>query len=372
MASQRCKLSVKVKYWDGHGCLLRIAGILTPGRSSPRMRWHLTASAFAPSAMRTTTSAMRFTDGSCKSSPSAWRQPDCSCWICMATVLEQPEVVTAGLVPDPMLPMPYRIQRVKQQTYDTFTLEILPEDSGKRFSFAPGQFNMLYVFGVGEVPISISSDPDDAPLLKHTTRVVGTVTKAMRQLKRGDTIGIRGPFGTHWPVEEAAGRDVVIVAGGIGLAPLRPALYRLMAEREKFRKIVLLYGTRTPEDMLYRHELEHWRGKFDLEIQVTVDRAASSWRGNVGVVTTMIPRAPFDPSNTAAFICGPEVMMRFTAMELQKRGVATERMDLSLERNMKCGIGLCGHCQYGPVFTCKEGPVFSCDCIAALLGRAEV
>ena len=158
----------------------------------------------------------------------------------MATMLEQPEVVTAGLVPDPMLPMPYRIQRVRQETDDTFTLEILPEDSREGFSFAPGQFNMLYVFGVGEVPISISSDPDDAPLLKHTTRVVGTVTKAMRRLKRGDIMGIRGPFGTHWPVEEAAGRDVVIVAGGIGLAPLRPALYRLMAEREKYRKIVLL------------------------------------------------------------------------------------------------------------------------------------
>jgi len=271
-----------------------------------------------------------------------------------------------------MLPVPYHIQRVKQETDDTFTLELLPEDSGKGFSFLPGQFNMLYVFGVGEVPISISSDPEDAPLLKHTTRVVGSVTKAMRQLKRGDTMGIRGPFGTHWPVEEAPGRDVVIAAGGIGLAPLRPALYRLMAEREKYRKIVLLYGTRTPEDMLYRHELEHWRGKFDLEIQVAVDRAASTWRGNVGVVTTMIPRAPFDPSNTLAMICGPEVMMRFTVMELLKRGVAPERTYLSAERNMKCGIGFCGHCQYGPTFICKDGPVFAFHRIAAILGKSEI
>jgi len=288
----------------------------------------------------------------------------------MATTSDQ--LATAPLNVEPMLPTPYRIQRIRQETDDTFTLELVPADSAEGFSFAPGQFNMLYVYGVGEVPISISSDPSDAPLIQHTTRVVGTVTKAMRLLKRGDMLGIRGPFGTHWPVEDATGRDVVIVAGGIGLAPLRPALYRLMAQREKYRKIVLLYGTRTPEDILYRHELEHWRGKFDLEIQVTVDRAASSWRGNVGVVTTMIPRAPFDPSNTAALICGPEVMMRFTAMELQKRGVASERTYLSLERNMKCGIGLCGHCQYGPVFTCKDGPVFSYDRIAALLGRAEV
>ena len=185
-------------------------------------------------------------------------------------------------------------------------------------------------------------------------------------------MGIRGPFGTHWPVEEATGRDVVIVAGGIGLAPLRPALYRLMAEREKYRKIVLLYGTRTPEDMLYRHELEQWRGKFDLEIQVTVDRAASSWRGNVGVVTTMIPRAPFDPSNTLAMVCGPEVMMRFTVMELLKRGVAAERTYLSAERNMKCGIGFCGHCQYGPTFVCKDGPVLLSIELAAILGKSEI
>ena len=288
----------------------------------------------------------------------------------MATVLEQP--LMAELNPDPMVPTAYRIQRVRQETDDTFTLELVPADSGDGFSFAPGQFNMLYVFGVGEVPISISSDPDGAPLIQHTTRVVGTVTKAMRLLQRGDLLGIRGPFGTHWPVDEAMGHDVVIVAGGIGLAPLRPALYRLMAQREKYKKLVLLYGTRTPEDILYRRELEQWRGKFDLEIQVTVDRAASSWRGNVGVVTTMITRAPFDPSNTVAFVCGPEVMMRFTVMELQKRGVAPQRTYLSMERNMKCGIGLCGHCQYGAMFTCKDGPVFSFDRLAALLGRAEV
>ena len=288
----------------------------------------------------------------------------------MATVLEQS--VPAELNPDPMLPMPYRIQRVRQETDDTFTLELIPTDSHDGFSFAPGQFNMLYVFGVGEVPISISSDPADAPRIQHTTRVVGTVTKAMRLLQRGDLLGIRGPFGTHWPVEEAIGHDVVIVAGGIGLAPLRPALYRLMAQREKYRKIVLLYGTRTPEDILYRRELEQWRGKFDLEIQVTVDRAASTWRGYVGVVTTLITRAPFDPSNTVAIVCGPEEMMRFTVMELQKRGVAAQRTYLSMERNMKCGIGLCGHCQYGPVLACKDGPVFTYDRLAPLLGRAEV
>jgi len=288
----------------------------------------------------------------------------------MASAIEAPEELAAAA--DPMLPALYSIQRVRQETDDTFTLELVPENSCGSFGFRPGQFNMVYIFGVGEVPISISSDPGSLPMLKHTTREVGTVTRAMRQLKRGDVVGIRGPYGSHWPVEKAVDRDVVIVAGGIGLAPLRPALYRLMAEREKFRKIVLLYGTRTPEDMLYRQELEHWRGKFDLEIQVTVDRAASNWRGNVGVVTTLIPRAPFDPSNTFALVCGPEVMMRFTVMELEKRGVAADRIYLSAERNMKCGIGFCGHCQFGPVFVCKDGPVFALGQIAAILGKSEI
>ena len=287
----------------------------------------------------------------------------------MAPTLEHP--VTERFSPEMMLPDLYRIQRLKMETDDTFTLEMIPEN-GDSLSFLPGQFNMLYIFGVGEVPISISSDPAASPAIQHTTRVVGTVTKAMGALKPGDVLGIRGPFGSHWPVEDAKDRDVLIVAGGIGLAPLRPALFWLMSHREEYRKIVLLYGTRSPDDILYRHELEHWRGKFDLEIQVTVDRAASTWRGNVGVVTTMIPRAPFDPSNTTAFVCGPEVMMLFTVMELRRRGVAAEHTYLSMERNMKCGIGSCGHCQFGPAFVCKNGPVFCLEQIEPILGRAEI
>jgi NAD(P)H-flavin reductase len=288
----------------------------------------------------------------------------------MAQMLETP--ATTGLTSNPMMPVPHRVQRLRGETDDTFTLEIEPTDGAGRFSFAPGQFNMLYVFGVGEVPISISGYPHGLKPLQHTTRVVGAVTKAMRRLKPGDMIGIRGPFGSHWPIEDATGRDIVIVAGGIGLAPLRPALYHLMAQREEYRRIVLLYGTRTPEDILYRRELERWRGKFDLEIYVTVDRASSGWRGNVGVVTTLIARAPFDPSNAMALVCGPEVMMRFTVMELHKRGVAPDRTYVSMERNMKCAIGFCGHCQYGPAFICKDGPVFRFDRIEPVFGKAEI
>jgi len=271
-----------------------------------------------------------------------------------------------------MLPVPFRIEKLRHETVDTFTIELAPLQPNGGFSFLPGQFNMIYVFGVGEVPISISSDPRNAQTFQHTTRVVGPVTRSMGLLKRGDTLGVRGPFGTHWPVEAAEGRDVVIVTGGIGLAPLRPALYHLMAHRERFHKIVLLYGARTPEDILYRRELERWRSKFDLEIQVTVDRGTRDWRGNVGVVTTMIGRAPFDPTNTVALACGPEVMMRFAVMEFQRRGLSSERIYLSMERNMKCAIGFCGHCQYGPTFICKDGPVFRFDRIEPIFGKAEI
>jgi len=288
----------------------------------------------------------------------------------MAQLLEMPKV--AGFIADPMVPVPYRIERVKRETHDTFTLELMPENGTGLASFGPGQFNMLYVFGVGEVPISISSDPQTCPFIKHTTRSVGAVTKAMGALKRGDVIGVRGPFGSSWPVTEHAGCDFVVVAGGIGLAPLRPAVYRLMEERKKFRRIVLLYGARAPEEILYRRELERWRGKFDLEVQVTVDRGTGDWRGNVGVVTTFVNRAQFDPASTVALICGPEVMIRFTIMELQKRGVSNQRLFLSMERNMKCAVGLCGHCQYGPTFVCKDGPVFRFDRIQSIFGKAEI
>ncbi len=273
---------------------------------------------------------------------------------------------------NPMLPHPFVIKRVRRETEDTFTLELEPSDKSGGFSFAPGQFNMVYVFGVGEIPISISGDPARPSTLIHTTRAVGTVTKAMDKLRRGDTLGIRGPFGSAWPLEKAVGQDVVFVAGGIGLAPLRPALYHVVANRERFGKVVLLYGTRSPADILFREELENWRARFDLDVYVTVDRAMSGWRGNVGVVTTMISKAPFDPRNAVAMVCGPEIMMRFTAAEMIKRGVDIQDVYVSLERNMKCGIGLCGHCQFGPVFVCKDGPVFPYAQVKDMLVKWEI
>ncbi len=269
-----------------------------------------------------------------------------------------------------MLPARFRIQRRRRETHDIFTMDLVPAEGAAAFRFLPGQFNMLYVFGVGEIPISISGDPEQPELVTHTTRAVGTVTRAMGRLTAGHMLGVRGPFGSHWPVEEAAGGDVVVVAGGIGLAPLRPALLHLLAHRARYRHVTLLYGTRTPLDIVYRRELEQWRSRFDLDVHVTVDRAIGEpstsrgerpWRGNVGVVTTLIPRAKFDPAHTTAMVCGPEVMMRFTLLELEQRGLGMERIYLSMERNMKCAIGFCGHCQYGPDFICKDGPVFRYD-----------
>jgi NAD(P)H-flavin reductase len=281
-------------------------------------------------------------------------------------------VVDPGAASDPMLPRAYRVQRVRREIADTFTLELEPSDGGDIPLFIPGQFNMLYVFGVGEIPISISGDPAWRTRLVHTTRAVGAVSKAMARLSAGDTLGVRGPFGSHWPVREAEGKDLVIVAGGIGLAPLRPAMYQAMAHRAQFGKVALLYGARTPTEMLYRSQLEQWRSHFDLEVLVTVDRATASWRGSVGVVTRLLPRAQFDPQNTVALVCGPEIMMRFAVAELVKRGVDHDNIFISMERNMKCAIGLCGHCQYGPYFVCKDGPVFPYRAVEGLWTTPEV
>ena len=228
--------------------------------------------------------------------------------------------MTAKL-PDPMLPTPFVVQKVKRETSDTYTLDLTRAEGATNFAFAPGQFNMLYAFGAGEVPISISGDPARPETLVHTVRDVGNVTRAICRLKRGEVLGVRGPFGVPWPVDRVAGEDVLIIAGGLGLAPLRPALYHLLQHRGEFGNIEVIYGARTPKDLLYPKELERWRGRFDLRVHVTVDSAADDWRSNVGVVTKIIDRARFDPPSTVALVCGPGVMMRFTVLELMNHGL---------------------------------------------------
>jgi NAD(P)H-flavin reductase len=282
-----------------------------------------------------------------------------------------PNNAAAVTSPAPFVPQIYRIEEVCRELADTMTLQIAPR-IGPRPPFAPGQFNMLYVFGVGEAAISLSGDPANEARFVHTVRDVGAVSKAITQLAAGATIGVRGPFGSGWPLAAAQGSDVVIVAGGLGLAPLRPAIYEILADRSRYGRVVILYGSRNPNDILFRHELEEWRQKLDVDVEVTVDHADIGWRGNIGVVPTLVPRAAFDPHETIALICGPEVMMRFAVNALRDVGVASDRIFLSMERNMKCAIGLCGHCQFGPMFVCKDGPVMRFDRIANIFTIREV
>ena len=284
----------------------------------------------------------------------------------MAMLQENREPLTGTLLPEPFL-----LTRIRRETRDTFTLEMEPLNGGEK-QFTPGQFDMIYVFGVGEVPISISGDPANPSTLTHTVRAVGTVTKAITSVKKGDILGVRGPFGLGWPLKEAEGYDVVVVAGGLGLAPLRPAILHLLRNREKYGRIVILYGARTPVDMLYKKELEKWRSRFDIDLDVTVDHAVAGWKGHVGVVTTLIPDIRVDVTHSLALVCGPEIMMRFTIKELNKLGIPDERIYISMERNMKCAVGFCGHCQFGPQFICKDGPVFRYDVIRPFFQVREV
>jgi len=271
--------------------------------------------------------------------------------------------------PESLLPVPVRVTRVRRETAGVTTLELAP---ASRFGFDPGQFNMLYMFGLGEVAISLSGDPAEDHRIMHTVRAVGAVSQALTRLRRNDVVGVRGPYGSSWPVRDSEGSDVIIVAGSLGLAPLRPVIYRMLARRERYGRLVVLYGARGPADILYRRELEAWRRRLDVDITVTVDHAAADWRGNVGVVPALIGRTPIDPDHTVAMVCGPEIMMRFTVDALRQRGLVTDRIFLSMERNMKCAIGICGHCQFGPAFVCREGPVFRFDRIASFFNQREI
>lgn len=267
---------------------------------------------------------------------------------------------------NPWVPEPVTVTSVAQETRDTITLSLDTAHAPRRFR--PGQFHMLTVFGHGDVPISISGPPSAPWAQVHTIRAVGAVTRPLCALSVGATVGLRGPFGTSWPLVEARGDDVVLLAGGIGLAPLRPVIYHLLEHRQDYGNIAILVGARSPDDLLFTRELKAWRGRFDLQVRVTVDSGGADWRGSVGVVTRLVARARFDPDDTVVMTCGPEVMMHFAVREMRQHGVSEERMWVSMERNMKCGVGLCGHCQWGPHLVCRDGPVYRWPDIAPLLG----
>lgn len=268
-----------------------------------------------------------------------------------------------------MIPLPYRVASRRVETSDTVSLLLAPV----RESIAaplPGQFTMVYAFGVGEVPVSVSAQEDTGTIV-HTLRAVGAVTRALYHLHAGDVLGIRGPYGTDWGLPAPEGSDLMIVAGGIGLAPLRPVIRHAVAQRDRYRRVSVMIGARTPHELLYLDEYDTWKAG-DVDLRVTVDRAAIGWMGRVGVVTTLFGRAAADTDRTIAFVCGPDVMMRFAARELVDRGVAPRSIRMSLERNMRCGVALCGHCQLGPMIVCRDGPVVDFDYACDLLSVKEL
>jgi NAD(P)H-flavin reductase len=270
------------------------------------------------------------------------------------------------------LPHVVTIRHAKPETPGvvTYALDFADRNNADTYQFRPGQFNMLYLPGVGESAISISSDPEVKGTLLHTVRAAGNVTQALARKRPGDLIALRGPFGSSWPMAEARAQDVVIACGGIGLAPLRPAIYSIVRHRADYGRVILLYGARTPGDLLYSEEYDAWRNA-GIEVEVTVDIGADDWRGNIGVVPVLFYRLRLKPNQTRVLTCGPEVMIHFVVFEALARRIPPSHIHLSMERNMNCAVGLCGHCQFGPVFVCKDGPVFTYEQLEPYLNVEE-
>jgi sulfhydrogenase subunit gamma (sulfur reductase) len=265
------------------------------------------------------------------------------------------------------------VEKIKEaDDIDTYRLRFVDEQVRRSYRFAAGQFNMVYLFGVGEVAISIVSDPDEPESLDHTIRAVGRVTKAIAQLQPGDELGIRGPFGQGWPLEAIRGKDIVIVTGGLGCAPVVGAIEYIFRRRSQYGTVNILHGVKTPRDLLYRERFDAWGRHPDTQVLLTSGQPDKTWHDHVGVVTELFEQVAVDPARTVALMCGPEIMMRLGASILIERGLPAAAIHVSLERHMECGIGLCGHCQLGPYFLCKDGPVMSYDKVVLFLGQAGV
>jgi NAD(P)H-flavin reductase len=278
----------------------------------------------------------------------------------------------AAFAPGPMAPVPYRVRRRVVESPDSSTLCLQPVGEALRTP-QPGEFMMLYAFGVGEAAISISGDPTVTDgSITHTIRAVGAVSRALHNAEPGSVVGVRGPFGTTWGLAEAAGRDLVMVAGGVGLCPLRPAVLGALAQRSRYGKVTLIVGARSRADFVFAAQLEKWATDPQIELHVTVDVPVHGWRGEVGLVTEPLRRLTLDPDRTTAFLCGPEPMLRFGAAALVAKGLAPHDIRVSLERNMQCGIGWCGHCQLGPLLLCRDGPVVGYDVAGPLLQVKEL
>ncbi len=281
---------------------------------------------------------------------------------------------TVNATPNPYLIQPATIvEKIREaEDIDTYRLRFVDEQMRRRFRFAAGQFNMVYLFGVGEVAISIVSDPEEPETLDHTIRMVGRVTKAIAQLQPGDELGIRGPFGQGWPLDDAQDKDVLIVTGGLGCAPVVGAIEYIFRRRNQYGGVKILHGVKTPHDLLFRERFDVWRQHPDTQVLLTSDQPDKTWHYHVGVVTELFEQVVIDPSRTIVLMCGPEIMMRLGVPILMQRGIPPNAIYVSLERHMECGIGLCGHCQLGPYFLCKDGPVMRYDRVASWLGRTGV
>ena len=257
------------------------------------------------------------------------------------------------------LPVMARVLKVEQMTEleKLFTLQL---PGGRSLGNDPGQFVEVSLMGIGEAPISISSSPSRSNgTFELCIRRVGDLTGALHQLDVGQVVGVRGPFGHGFPVSRMRGKDMLFAAGGLGLAPLRSLINQVLDERGAFGRVIILYGCKNPQELLFKDELEEWAGRGDVEFHMTVDRGDESWTGNVGVITTLFPNVTINPRNTVAATCGPPIMYRFVLMELLGKGIPETQVYLSLERRMKCGVGKCGHCQINHYYCCQDGPVFT-------------
>lgn len=275
---------------------------------------------------------------------------------------------------NPFIPYPAEIieKREEARRIYTFRLRLREEEHRRSYRFRPGQFNMVYVFGIGEVPISIVSDPAEPDVLDHTIRAVGMSTRALCNLEKGDVVGLRGPYGSGWPLEEIKGKDLIIVTGGLGCAPVVSVINYVIKRRESYGALKILHGIKTPKDLLYRERFRAWRKHPNTEVYLTVDQPDRNWKYSVGVVTNLFSQVRIDVQNNVVMMCGPEIMMHYAVRDLLSQGMPADRIYLSLERNMKCAVGFCGHCQFGPTFICKDGPVLRYDRIRNFFATREI
>ena len=265
------------------------------------------------------------------------------------------------MLANPYRPWPARITSITDltATEKLFEFRLIDERIRNAFSHEPGQFVEVSIFGIGEAPISISSSPTKRGFIELCVRKAGAFTTALHQMQCGDIVGIRGPFGRGFPLEKMKGHDILLVAGGLGIAPLRSLINNVHDERSEFGKVTIIYGSKSPSEVMFRDQFEMWRHRKDFDLHLTVDNADDTWDGEIGMVTKPFETLELDATNTFGAVCGPPVMYRFVIEEMRKKNMSYDRIYLSFERHMKCGMGKCGHCQIGHQYVCLDGPVFN-------------